>query len=110
MALGFLAYSCPGAQAFSDSSCIGVLCSCSQSICQLPIVSYVLLPTFFVSLQHPTAWGCKDEGPHLQRASCLICWHLEPSLQGVCLPSSAKKNLSYSYLFPSYPQNKRNKM
>src|SRR6266850_3552989 len=23
--------------------------------------------------------------------------------------SSAKKNLSYSYLFPSYPQNKRNK-
>jgi len=25
-------------------------------------------------------------------------------------PSSLKKNLSYSYLFPSYPQNKRNKM
>jgi len=24
--------------------------------------------------------------------------------------SSVKKNLSYSYLFPSYPQNKRNKM
>jgi len=26
------------------------------------------------------------------------------------LPTSVKKNLSYSYLFPSYPQNKRNKM
>jgi len=25
-------------------------------------------------------------------------------------PTSVKKNLSYSYLFPSYPQNKRNKM
>jgi len=25
-------------------------------------------------------------------------------------PSSVKKNMSYSYLFPSYPQNKRNKM
>jgi len=24
--------------------------------------------------------------------------------------TSVKKNLSYSYLFPSYPQNKRNKM
>ena len=24
--------------------------------------------------------------------------------------ASVKKNLSYSYLFPSYPQNKRNKM
>src|SRR6266850_104281 len=32
----------------------------------------------------------------------------------LCSPAlalaSVKKNLSYSYLFPSYPQNKRNKM
>src|SRR6267142_1477741 len=27
-----------------------------------------------------------------------------------CWLTSVKKNLSYSYLFPSYPQNKRNKM
>src|SRR6267142_2203336 len=32
MALGFLAYSCPGTQAFLDSSCIGVLHFCSTQL------------------------------------------------------------------------------
>jgi len=31
-------------------------------------------------------------------------------IDGGEVESSVKKNLSYSYLFPSYPQNKRNKM
>ena len=36
----------------------------------------------------------------------------EPVIDAVFLgpDASVKKNLSYSYLFPSYPQNKRNKM
>jgi len=48
---------------------------------------------------------CKGmvKGWRLQGATLL------PAFARTLLPS-VKKNLSYSYLFPSYPQNKRNKM
>src|SRR6267142_5138533 len=36
--------------------------------------------------------------------------HQHNTVTLITTPSSVKKNLSYSYLFPSYPQNKRNKM
>src|SRR6266850_2111953 len=84
-ALGFLTYFCLGAQAFLGRTCISVQCSCSQSICQLPIVLCVLHLTFFPPLQHPTAWGHRVKGPHPRRASCLTCWHLKLGPQGVFL-------------------------
>src|SRR6266850_3679383 len=38
------------------------------------------------------------------------CTGAQPVVSAVAETPSVKKNLSYSYLFPSYPQNKRNKM
>src|SRR6267142_2884287 len=112
-ALGFLACSCPGFLAFLGISCIGVQFLCSQSICQLLTVSGVLHSTSSVSLQHPTAWGNRGEGPYQWRVSCLVSWHPKPSLQDICLPcvfwllpdriSSGRKIVPCPWLHPSSP-------
>src|SRR6267142_115484 len=96
-ALGFLVRL--GILAFLGTFCIGVQFLCIQSICQLSSVSGVLLLTFFVSSQHPIAWGNRDEDLRLQKASCPSCWHLGPSPQGV---SISKNQLFLFHLIPSY--------
>ena len=68
----------------------------------------LLIPEHTLRVEDHGNFG--HDGGRRSRSVLYSCYTTSPELRVNGYHSSVKKNLSYSYLFPSYPQNKRNKM